>query len=354
METMRFNYLYIVVALLITAGVVSAQDIDVRLSIKYILDSNGIRPQGMCSTDENIQYIIDRSNVVLERWNRGYQFIIKEIKDISGATRYFHLCEDVNDTNDPEYYGLEDEAEANPGKFFWRTDAINIFIVKTWKRGNGAAAAIPSAPHDFGYELVVTSVDRELDLTFLHELGHHNDLGHTFEEDDKVDDTRQDVNPLQCKAQFECDMGGKEDCCCELKLMLLSAAAIMGGWTQQEYDDIRWNLMSYYGAPDCDPNLDFSNVRLTEGQLDRWTDTTRHHHFWETSGFTRFVDYKNDSPPFDGNSVNPFPTVADGIAAAYPDGGDIVLIRTGTYNETWTENKPVTLRANRGPVIIGQ
>lgn len=337
--------------LLVTASMVSAQDIDVRLSVKYILDSNGVRPQGVYSTDQAIQNIINQSNVTLERWGRGYQYVITEFQDVSGAAQFFDLSEDGTDT---EYYRLEDEAEANPGQYFWRTTATNIFIVNTYSGGCGSAAAIPSASHDEGYELVVICVNTGRDLTFLHELGHHNNLAHTFDSDDGVDDTREDPNPHQCTAPFNCVIGGSAECCCDAKIIFLNIASGQGGWTQPEYDDIRWNLMSYYGAWDCSPAFSFANVRLTEGQLDRWTDATREYHFGEVSGFTYFVDYRHTSWPFTGYSKYPFSTVEDGIGAANPFGGDIVLIRAGSYNETMTINKPVTLRASHGPVTIGQ
>ncbi|MHC4676870.1 MAG: zinc metalloprotease, partial [Planctomycetota bacterium] len=283
MEAIRFKYLCIAVMLLITTGVVSAQEIDVRLSVKYILDGSGNRPQGAYSTNQAIQNIINQSNVTLERWGRGYQYVITEFRDVSGAAQFFDLSEDGTDT---EYYALEDTAEANPGQYFWRTTATNIFIVNTYKGGCGSAAAIPSAPHDAGYELVVICVNTGLDLTIPHELGHHNNLGHTFDSDDGVDDTREDPSPFQCSAPFNCVIGGSSECCCDAKIIFLNAASAQGGWTQQEYDDIRWNLMSYYGAGDCSPAFSFANVRLTEGQLDRWTDATRGYHFGEVSGFT--------------------------------------------------------------------
>ena len=42
------------------------------------------------------------------------------------------------------------------------------------------------------------------------------------------------------------------------------------------------------------------------------------------------------------------------IEARYPAGGDIVLIRSGNYDEQMTITKPVTLRATRGPATIGE
>jgi len=60
------------------------------------------------------------------------------------------------------------------------------------------------------------------------------------------------------------------------------------------------------------------------------------------------------SLPALGTSTTPFNSVADGVNAAASSGRDIVLVRTGNYNEQLTLSEPVTLRAIRvGPTIIG-
>ena len=46
--------------------------------------------------------------------------------------------------------------------------------------------------------------------------------------------------------------------------------------------------------------------------------------------------------------------ITAGMATANPAGGDIVLLRAGNYNEPMTITKPLTLRASRGDVTIGQ
>lgn len=54
-----------------------------------------------------------------------------------------------------------------------------------------------------------------------------------------------------------------------------------------------------------------------------------------------------------GTSTNPFNTVTEGIHAVRDDG--TILIRDGSYNETITINRPMTLRlAGNGVVTIGQ
>lgn len=64
-----------------------------------------------------------------------------------------------------------------------------------------------------------------------------------------------------------------------------------------------------------------------------------------------FVD-KNNTGPADGTSEHPFNTVMEGVNALFW-GGD-VWIRPGTYAETMTINKAMTIRSTGGTVTIGQ
>lgn len=331
----------LVVAFGAAGDVGSAQEIDVRLSIKYILDANGLRPPGTFSTNASIQNTFTQVNQTLRRWNRGYQYIITEFQDVAGRDPFFNIDSTL------EYYSLEDTAEANAAAFSWRTDAVNIFIVNTSVVGGGAAA-IPSNPNDAGYELVIFTVNViPADVIWPHELGHHFNLYHTFN-DDGVADTRPDPNPFQCMAAFQCPMGGSMECCCATKAQLLNTAATSGGWTQAERDNIQFNNMSYH----C--GLTLANLRMTDGQLDRWTDASRRYHAGEVSGLTYFVDGTNITAPFTGYSTDPYRTVAGALGASDPSGGDIVLIRAGSYDEPMTINRPVTLRASRGTAVIGE
>ena len=260
-----------------------------------------------------------------------------------------------------EYYGLEDVARSNSTQFLWRDDATNVFIVNSapW----GGAAAIPSSDYDkrdcegegHFYELVVITANMASTL-WPHELGHHNNLLHPFDTNDGVDDLRRDPY--------------KSSRTCAENVGVLQQTAREDNWKKHEYWDIIYNNMGYWCARpdggykevdanfyDTDveaPDKSLATLRMTEGQLDRWTDATRRYHPGEVSGFTYFVNRSNTSPPFNGYSADPFPTVVDGVAAANPAGGDIVLIRAGTYEERMTISKPVTLRASCGIVTIGQ
>ena len=224
----------------------------------------------------------------------------------------------------------------------WNATAINMYIVD-------------SAPSATGGDPMVMTGSLP-PTTFLHELGHHFGLFHTFDDDDgqgdHVADTQPDPDPLQCTTAFGCDLGGAKECCCATKVANLDAAST--GWTQQQYDDIYFNSMSYYGAGDCSPAHDYTNVRLTPGQLDRWIDTSRQSYSHEVSGLTFFVD-TNGSFFGSGYSTSPRSTVAGGVALASSSGGDVVFVRAGSYDEALTLSKPVVLRAPVvGSAVIGR
>jgi hypothetical protein len=103
------------------------------------------------------------------------------------------------------------------------------------------------------------------------------------------------------------------------------------------------NIMSYR----------FVRTRMTEGQLDVWTDYASTMYNNVAAGRTHFVA-PNGSGSGTGRSTDPMATVSTGVALANPDGSDIVLLRPGIYHETFTIDRPVTLRATRaGPAIIG-
>jgi hypothetical protein len=94
-------------------------------------------------------------------------------------------------------------------------------------------------------------------------------------------------------------------------------------------------------------------ARLTEGQLDRWADTTLDFYRKKVcDGRTWFVDQRTPGP--EGTSTYPYASVSRAVSAANGNGGDIILLRPGAYDEAVTISKPVTLRATRkGPASIG-
>lgn len=318
-------------ALSLTGPVSSAQDIRVRVSVKFILDDDDDRPTGFYGDPSNILAVFGDANRAMERYGRGYGFEVVEILDVAGHPEFYDVA------HEGEYGVLTFQAPSDPD-FLWNSSAVNVYVVDSAFAAKGGDPVM----------MISTST---IHINWLHELGHHFGLYHTFDPDDYVADTVPEPDVNQCTSAFGCSLGGTDECCCTRKESNLQQAAQANGWTQQQVDDIRYNAMSYFGAYDCSPVLDYDNLRLTPGQLDRWIDGSRGYAN-EVSGLTWFVD--DGAGPFHlGWSSFPFATVADGVAAANAAGGDIVLVRGGTYAETLFLDKPLVLRASGGTAVIG-
>lgn len=287
---------------------------------------------------------------------RGFRFQWQFDGEVQGAAQFFLLEPNAGCT-------LEVAARANPAQFHWRDDAMNAYIVAETLDSQGkpkckgfAHGPLKDCGDGAPGGIVVMCAHAAAGLGMVHEFGHYIGLGHTFEGADQVADTPLDADPRQCSPRDgntphaeECDVvaGANSECCCATKTALTMMESWQQGWSADVLAMMLNNLMSYH----CDNADDFA---LSDGQLDRFADMARRYRAAACSGVTWFVDLDNASGPFDGYSTEPFATVQQGIAAANPAGGDIVVIRAGSYDEALTIAAPVTLRASRGTVVIGQ
>jgi len=118
----------------------------------------------------------------------------------------------------------------------------------------------------------------------------------------------------------------------------------------------RWG--DYYTARRCSP---YGNTWLAAGYVlngGTGDTSTEPHYIWFGRGRdapptinTIYVDWTNTSGFEDGTAIHPFNTVAEGNFASQD--GDLIYIRTGTYNETLTFSKDVDVHAEYGVVTIG-
>ena len=70
------------------------------------------------------------------------------------------------------------------------------------------------------------------------------------------------------------------------------------------------------------------------------------------TGRTWFVSIAGNDSSGNGSSTSPYRSL--GQSALFANSGDIVLLRTGNYDERLTISKRVTLRATRGSVMVGR
>jgi len=318
-----------------------------RISVKFILGPGDMMPtnsDGFGANSANLtnrQAVTDNinyANQLLDRTGRGFRFNLTEIQDVSGASSFFNLPA----RSEANKISLEAAATASAGaraQFFWRDDAINVYINNT---SSGVCSFVGSGN-------IIFSGSAAYDTLILHECGHFFDLLHTHNTQ-----AFRNSNGTTCTASNQCScaqlIGGDDgvadtvlDHQCWDRPALVANNPGAGDF---QIDNVWLNVMSYHLPQD----------RFTDEQMDRLTDTASDARRFVATGRTWFVDrncgtvFRNGSSRCDFFS-GPFGAVRDGVNSA--QSGDIVLIRSGNYNEPMTINRSVTLRASRGSVSIG-
>jgi hypothetical protein len=335
MRTLSFLFLG-VLGFFVSADSARAQ-LEVRLSIKVILDANGDRPTGgNLSTDAGINGAVADANTLLTSFGRGYTFRVTEIRDLSGQTGLLNLdCKDASDA-------IEAGVQSNPASYIWRTNALNVYINK----GDDNASCA------FNGLLVMKYTSSG--GTFVHEGAHHLGLCHT--------------QGCGCKDCTDCPAivtDGISDTLPDRECWRVDDISIYAYFTfftnltatqKAAVSNTFNNVMSYHKNITNDYYTGTHDV-LTAGQWDHLADYARTNRASIMNGKTLFVDYTNTiCVPLGFSQCNgiiggPYPSVGQGITAA--TGGDIVLIRRGHYNEPMTITKPITLRATRGDAFLG-
>lgn len=321
--------------------------IEIRLSYKVIRSPvDGSLPQGF--SDAAIDESIDEMNAFLDSYGRGYRFVrvefVQRVGQIGGFDRpnpshYFgiNMLEE-----DGERANMQADALQNPSFYLWNQNAINIYINDA---NTGGTCAFPNEQL-----IVIGGGASATGWLHLHELGHFFDLCHTqgcscgccdpdltgqchtTPGDDGIADTLPD---LAC--------WGRDDI--SQQTFGVNYNLLPTSMDRERVDYVFLNIMSYHRSG-CGQGADVA--RLTDGQLDRWSDTASSTRGQVLDGRTLFVQAGAGGSQ-NGRSTNPFDLVAEGRNAA-SGGGDIVLIRSGNYPENLTFTSPVTLRTPRGHV----
>jgi hypothetical protein len=321
-----------------------------RISVKFILDANGMMPtntstnfgvSGINFTDRQaVRDNIELANRLLARTGRGFRFNLTEIQDVTGADGFFNAPA----RSGANKVALEAAATASPAsraQFFWRDDAINVYINNT---SSGICSIV-------GQGNIIFAGSASYDTLIIHECGHFFNLCHT--QGCECGGCDEAVNPPTC-ATVPGNDGAADtlpDLACWTQDNIANNSfgvdyASLNAGQMAQVDAVFFNIMSYHLPQD----------RFTDDQMDHLTDTASIARRFVATGRTWFVDRNCGSIIRNGSSrcdafSGPFGLVRDGVNSA--QSGDIVLIRAGNYNERTTFNRAVTLRASRGAVAIG-
>ncbi len=384
---MRTFWLLLLACWLVAAGApASAQTIDWRVSVKFILDANGNRPAdtfaNKLATDAEVQAHIDYGNWVLARSGRGYRLRLTEIVNVANRSTWFNIdaTGDGSDADtDPDPRELRDAALASfnsgPNAFRYDPAAINVYIVN----GNSAGSCPCSVTSPVPGDLIVLSQGINPDWVILHESAHFLGLRHTQNGERELN-----ANGSVCTNGCACavQVAGEDsiadtlpDHSCWSTADRIATNNFNGRRfaqltlpEQTLVNNTLSNIMSYHGnfAAPRDPTTGAitgpaDRSVLTSDQLDVMTDYSNGGRSYVASGRTWFVDRDNNSTIPDGNSRSfevplvgpvggPFKAVADGVTQA--GANDIVLIRPGTYTDSTRFAKALTLRATRGNAVL--
>jgi hypothetical protein len=333
--------------------------INVRISVKVIRSIDGRLPDGV---DLSLLASVIQSDLSLPppAWWRGYRFVLVDPitpiggDDPTGPSRWF----DVNFFDEPIQAFLETASVTEPAAYAWNPSAINIYVNNaTGRRGIGGLAPCSAIEPPFACVIMVGGGQAVLSGTYLHEIGHVFGLAHTqgvncgacnrimtgvchtVRGDDRIADTLPDLECFTPDAIALFSFG--------------TPASRLPPPDLERVLDVFENVMSYH--------LGSSRHRLTELQLDRWADFASDHVLPAAAPQNDVVDGRTlfvEADPVRsgrGSSQEPFLDVNEAVAAANPQGGDILLFRPGSYPGPRTFDRAVTLRATRaGAAVLGE
>jgi hypothetical protein len=149
-------------------GAAAPFGVPVRVSVKFILNSSGNRSAtGSINTDAEVQAQFARSSQIFSRFISEIRLHEVEILEVSGQSAYYD-----NNASEASRDEIRNAALANPAAFFWRNNAVNLYIT------GASASAIADFPPDNN---IVIMCQGSFDSTMAHELGHILNLIHTHE-----------------------------------------------------------------------------------------------------------------------------------------------------------------------------
>jgi hypothetical protein len=333
MKTPRL-FIHAGLGLLVLIGSVSHgyAEIMVRISVKFILDTNGAYSTGgNIGTNAGFQVEIDRGNPILAATGRAYKMQVVEYIGIqppapagSNANYWYNLDARINRGR------IENAALAAPVTWRWNTTALNIYVNNS---SSGSCSFVGDG--------VSISLGKTVSAgTVLHEVGHFFNLQHTHAGDDtgctnvvvadgdSLAETIPDHNCLTLDGLSMANFGANY-----ASLTAEQQAAVNTSWL---------NVMSYH-----------NENTLLPAQMDLWGRHANAARLFVCSGRTWFVANDGADSRTGDNAGSPFATLQRGLSSV---GGadDVVLLRVGTYTAPigGQISTPCTVSATRGMVTV--
>jgi len=314
-------------------------EIEVWLSVKFILKLDGTRPSGpgdgiSISNITDFRAEIDHGNQALARAARGIKLRVVEYLEIQPPTPEGTPSDYWFDLDARSNRGvIEAAALGDPATWRWHPGAINIYVNNT---GSGSCSYVAEGT---SIALGSTIYTRG---TVIHEIGHFFDLKHTHVGDppcrgtppyfvgdgDGLSETIDDHACLTRDELSRSNFNGR-------------AYALLTASEQQALNTSFLNVMSYH-----------IEEIFVPAQMDIWATNANHARLFACLGRTWFV------APFGSDASNgtmpqtAFATIARSLQSREGP-NDVILLRSGAYTAPGNRlNVPATYSATRGPVTI--
>ncbi len=283
------------------AASLSATEVKVRLSFKFILNSSGSRPAtGNFNTDQEIIDQVAFGDNLYRDFISEFRHLRYEIVNVSGQSAYY-----LNGATSADRDEIRNLALANKTAWSWRDNAINVYIT------GASATAISKFPPDNDIIIMCQSV---YDTTLAHEVGHSLNLLHTHEGGgaDGCSDTLPDDDNWTNRDQMAQNSYG-------LNYSQLNSS-------QKAAVDRTWNnLMSYH-----EPN---NRAYLTGCQMDRESDQGYTDRTWLLTRIPTYIEVGAPTYPFPidmGSWAFPYPTIQAAINAG-ETASRVLVLMAGTH-----------------------
>jgi hypothetical protein len=325
-------------AVLLLGSVVTARaDIKVRLSVKFIHNSDGAAPGGAIASTSGFDAEVIRGNRILQTAGRGYILEVVEYLDIqpaapAGQSADYWYSLDARENRQT----FEDAAIADKNTWEWNDTAINIYV-------NNSSSGQCSLVGQGGAISLGGTIGAG---TVLHEVGHVFNLMHTHGGDyadnpntpPYVLSDLRNGDALASTAPDNPNIRTQDELCGALYGRLYSAATAQ---QQADVDSAFLNVMSYH-----------MENKLLPDQMDIWALNANGARLEFCSGRTWFVADSGSDSNSGESATSPLRTLSRALSrVASPD--DILLLRSGTFlAPAGRITTRCTLRSTAGSAVI--